>query len=163
MSSSSARATPAPSEAGATSRINRDPRQVENDSKVAKPDLYHGDRNNLDDWLNQLELYFLFNSVPPERKSLFATTYMRGRAQHWIKPFLGKFLQDHEDEDEIFGNFNNFKTEIKRIFGISNEKATAVRVIQHLRQRTSAAEYAAKFQEYAQLTDWDDAALMTMF
>lgn len=40
---------------------------------------------------------------------------------------------------------------------------TAERVVRHLIQRTLAADYAARFQEYANLTEWDDAALMTMF
>ncbi len=47
--------------------------------------------------------------------------------------------------------------------GTSNEKQTAERVIQHLTQRTSAADYAARFQEYANLIEWNDAALITMF
>jgi len=32
-----------------------------------------------------------------------------------------------------------------------------------LTQRIFAAEYAARFQEYANLIEWDDVALMTMF
>ena len=37
------------------------------------------------------------------------------------------------------------------------------RELQNLQQRTSAAEYAARFQEQANLTEWDDAALMAMY
>lgn len=32
-----------------------------------------------------------------------------------------------------------------------------------MRQKSSASEYAIKFQEYAQVTDWDNNALITMF
>lgn len=131
--------------------------------KVGKPDFYHGDRNKLDDWINQMNLYFMFENVPAQRRTLFATTYLRGRAQHWIKPLLTAHLQEQEDEGEIFTNYANFITSIRTVFGISNEKATAIRIIQDLRQKTSTADYAAKFQEYSPITEWDDEALMAMF
>ncbi|KAG9703200.1 hypothetical protein KCU59_g23009, partial [Aureobasidium melanogenum] len=147
-----------PSEVGGTrTTIHRD------DSKVAKPDLYYGDRQGLDDWLTQMEIYFQFTPVESNKRTLFATTYLRGRAQHWMKPMLMKFLNGEGDTDGILTSFVNFKKEIRRIFGISNEDKVAVRLIQHIRQHTSASDYAAKFQEYAQITDWDDSALMTMF
>jgi len=63
----------------------------------------------------------------------------------------------------MFTNFDNFKRELRRIFETSNEEQIAKRVVQHLTQRTFAADYAARFQEYANLIEWDDAALMTMF
>jgi hypothetical protein len=146
-----------PSEVGGTRTTNRD------DSKVAKPDLYYGDRQGLDDWLNQMDLYFIFTPIEERKKTIFASTYLRGRAQHWMKPMLQKFLNDQEDTDGIMMSFVKFKKEVRRIFGISNEDKVAVRLIQHIRQHTSASDYAAKFQEYAQVTDWDDSALMTMY
>jgi hypothetical protein len=146
-----------PSEVGGTRTTTRD------DSKVAKPDLYYGDRQGLDDWLTQMDIYFQFTPVEPNKKTLFATTYLRGRAQHWMKPMLMKFLDGKGDTDGILGTFTKFKEEIRRIFGVSNEDKIAVRLIQHVRQHTSASDYAAKFQEYAQITGWDDSALMTMY
>lgn len=133
-------------------------------SKVNKPDVYHGDRTGLEDWLTQVETYFIFYPVPLEQKTLFASTFLRGRAQHWLKPNLRKYLDDNdEDEGGIFANFTKFKKELRRIFGTSNEEQTAERVIQHLYQKTSASDYAARFQEYANLTEWDNASLMVMF
>ena len=131
------------------------------DSKVAKPDKYHGDRDGLEDWLLQLDMYYQFNEV--DKKTLFAATYLRGRAQHWFRPLLRAYMDDNKDEDELFKDFKNFKGEIRRIFGTSNEVQNAVRMVQTLVQRTSASDYAARFQEYSQVTDWDDEALMTMF
>jgi len=125
--------------------------------------MYHGKREGLDDWLNQLDLYFLFNSTPNNRKTLMATTYMRGRAQHWIKPKLRTYLDDGTDTGTIFANYSMFKVEIRRIFGTSNENTIAERAVQTLRQETSAADYASRFQEYAVVTGWDDAALCTMY
>ncbi|CAD0052049.1 unnamed protein product [Aureobasidium pullulans] len=158
-SSNTQRGTPAPSEVGGT----RSTSTTRDDSKVAKPDLYYGDRQGLDDWLNQMDLYYIFTPMEEAKKTIFASTYLRGRAQHWMKPMLQKFLDRREDTDGIMVSFAKFKTEIRRIFGISNEDKVAVRHIQHIRQHTSASEYAAKFQEHAQVTDWDDSALMTMY
>lgn len=154
------RGTPTPSEAGGPTRPRPDDNSA---SKVAKPDFYYGDRHKLGDWLNQMHLYFVFNNIQ-NNKTLFATTYMRGRAQHWIKPYLDKYLgKDNEDEEGIFADFGRFRRLVESIFGIHNSKEVAIRVIQHLTQKTSASEYAAKFQEYAQVTGWDDDALMVMF
>jgi len=136
------------------------------DSKVQKPDLYYGDREKLEDWFHQIQMYFLFTPVAKEKKTLFATTFLRGRAQHWIKPYLHKFLEDGPvdgDTNGLFADFNTLKENMRLVFGVTNDKETAIRVIQHLRQKTSAAEYAVKFQEYALVTEWDNNALMTMF
>ena len=54
--------------------------------KVNKPETYHGDRNSLDDWLIQLDTYFYFNKVSEDIKTMFAYTFIRGRAERWIKP-----------------------------------------------------------------------------
>jgi len=91
-----------------------------------------------------MNLYFLFNNINRNR-TLFATTYLRSRAQHWIKLYLDKYLRQREDEEGIFADFKQFSRVIKSIFGIYNSKEVAIRVIQHLTQKTSASEYAAKF------------------
>ena len=131
--------------------------------KVNKPDTYHGDRNSLEDWLTQLEMYFVFYPMHGSQKTLFAISYLRGRAQHWMKPLIKKYMDDNEDSARLFTPFGNFKSAIRKIFGISNENATAERYVQNLQQKTSAADYAARFQEHAPLKEWNDEALITMF
>jgi len=157
MSTTGTNRTPTPSVGPSNTR------REDHDAKVGKPDMYHGKREGLDDWLNQLDLFFLFNGTPNNRKTLMATTYMRGRAQHWIKPKLRTFLDDGTDTGTIFSNYSMFKVEIRRIFGTSNESIVAARAVQTLRQETAASDYASKFQEYAPVTGWDDAALCTMY
>jgi len=137
--------------------------EISSKIKVNAPDKYYGDRTGLEDWITQVEIYFTFYPVPGNKKTLLASTFLRGRAQHWLKPNLRKYLENGGDPGGIFTNFGIFKEELRRVFGISNEKQTAKRVIQHLQQKTSAADYAARFQEYANLIGWDDASLMTMF
>jgi hypothetical protein len=112
----------------------------------------------------QVNIYFIFYFVSANKKTIFASTFLRERAQHWLKPMLRKYLKNHDENPRVmFTNFDNFKRELRRIFGTFNEKQIAKRVIQHLFQRISAADYAARFQKYVNLIKWDDAALMTMF
>lgn len=159
MSDPRARGTPTPSESGGARReVNNASRTtnriVDDKMKIGMPDWYYGDRNALDDWINQLDMYLKFNQVPDDNKTLFATTYLRGRAQHWIKPALTECLGDEADDETIalFNNFGMFKSKIRAIFGIANEGSIAVRMIQTLRQTASASDYAAKFQEHSQIT-----------
>ena len=76
---------------------------------------------------------------------MFAFTFIRGRIERWMKPQVRKFYNDEEDLTDIFSNYNNFKTEIRRVFGISNEESTAKRMIQQLRQKILTAKYTARF------------------
>ena len=168
----SMRGTPAPSEAGQRpTRTANEAIQAlathdgTNNLKIGKPDFYYGDRDKYDTWVNQMDMYFLFNKMEDNLKPVFATSFLRGRAQHWVKPFLREYLDtgDVKSGNGIFKSYQHLKVAMKSVFGISNEQSTAVRVIQHLTQKTSTAEYAAKFQEHAQLTDWDDEALQVMY
>ena len=111
----------------------------------------------------QLEIYFSFNTILDTRKTLFAVGYLRGKAQQWMKPYIRRHMDHNEDLDQMFWYFCSFKEAIRRVFGISNKEPAAERAVQYLTQKTSAAEYAARFQEQANLTEWDDAALITMF
>src|SRR6187551_1040658 len=125
-----------------------------NAGKVAKPDLYYGDRDKLEDWLMQVDLYFKFmaESIPEDSKVCFVATFMRGEAQTWIKPYITKYLDDDNEEEDVMTfveNYGTFKERLKQIFGISNEAAVSARKIQHLKQRRSAAEYATDFQKHA--------------
>lgn len=133
--------------------------------KVAQPDLYYGERDKLEEWLMQVELYITFedSDITVKKKVPFAISYLRGRAQKWVSPFWKQHHDDDEDNVPWMDNFYKFKEEIRRMFGVTNETGKATRIIQHITQKKSAAEYSAQFRQYATETDWDDAALMTMY
>ena len=90
--------------------------------KVNKLDLYYEDRMTLKDWLTQMKIYLLFNSVEEDRKTLFVFTFFRKRTEHWLKSSLRKKLDDNENDKEIFTQFSEFKKEIRRIFEVFNEE-----------------------------------------
>jgi hypothetical protein len=84
-----------------------------------------------------MQVFFVFQGreVPAKNQPLFATTYMRGNAAKWIKPYVLTYLtNDATDEDlpgikEWMESFTKFKIEIKKILGPSNEDKVATQVI----------------------------------
>jgi hypothetical protein len=51
-------------------------------NKVARPDLYYGDRTKLKEWILQFDLYFKFNSadIDDDNYAAFMASFMRGAA-----------------------------------------------------------------------------------
>ena len=108
---------------------------------VAKPDLFYGDYDKVDDWLMQLQVYFTFQRddlLPTSKQPLFAMIYMRGNAQKWIKPYVVKYLSGEGVDEDInawMESFARFKVKIRRILGLSNEDKVAIRMIQNVKQK----------------------------
>jgi hypothetical protein len=132
--------------------------------KVPPPDFFDGNRNKLDHWLMQMELFFRFNGndIVPKDRATVAATYLRSKAQDWVKPYLSDYLaggKNHHFMDE----WPKMRTAMKQIYGISNDQAVAIRRVQNLKQMRSVSEYAAEFQEAAPKTGWDEEALKEMF
>ena len=134
--------------------------------KAAKPDFYYGDRNKLEDWVNQVLTYIYLEKIPDDKQAILAASFLRGEAQHWIGPRLtAKLLSKDfaDDPERIFESIMTFVDAMRAIFGLSNDRQTAIRHIQHIEQKTSASQYTAKFKEYAAKTGWGDDALKTMY
>ncbi|KAI7460908.1 hypothetical protein KC357_g8846 [Hortaea werneckii] len=132
--------------------------------RVAKPDFFHKERSELDDWLNQLMSFFKEEGVNKNtKKTIIASSYLRGQAQQWVRPRLQEALVSDKDPERIFNDWNAFVETIRNIYGLSNDQQVAIRVIQHLTQKTSASHYTAKFREYSGKTGWNDQALITMY
>ena len=130
--------------------------------KINKSNVFNENRHELKTWLIQIKLYFKFNKIADDEKVLFATIYFCERTKHWIQSMLKGYLNEKLTTTAMFFFFE-FETKFRRIFDVFNEKQTTKRVIQHLAQRISASNYAAKFQKYAHLTTWNDVAFMIMF
>jgi len=78
----------------------------------------------------QMNIYFIFYSVSANKKTIFASTFLRERAQHWLKSNLRKYLKNHDENPRaMFTNFDNFKRKLRRIFETFNEKQIAKRII----------------------------------
>ena len=121
--------------------------------------------------MTQLDLYIGFNIAKFETeatKVTWASTYLRGPAFDWFEPFLRDYINNVEAEREaetkdMFSSFSKFKLRITRIFGDIDEERTSERHIRALNQKGPASSYAAEFQQYANRTQWDNAALIAQF
>jgi hypothetical protein len=135
--------------------------------KMAKPDLFYGDREKLESWLLQWDICFhMDEGTKEEDKAVLVSTYMRGRAQTWVTPKLKKYFDvDVHDErlTTLFEDYDAFKEQLRKDFAVAKEPAIAEREIQRLKQTHSVGDYANLFQRYAIQTDWNDTALIRMF
>ena len=49
--------------------------------KVKLPNIYYGEREKLEDWLIQVNLYFCFGpDIKETNKAVYATSFLRGKA-----------------------------------------------------------------------------------
>ena len=135
----------------------------DNKLKIARPDFFYGEQHKLDDWLNQMLLYFCFEGVREERQALTAASYLRGEAQQWIRPKLTVKLLHNQDPEGTLTDFRTFVNAIRSIYRLSNEQQVAIRQIQYITQKASASQYTAKFKENSAKTGWDNNALQTMY
>ena len=146
---------------------SRTERRTEDSGPGAKPDYFYGDRSKVDDWINQMRIHHYFKGTKEREKTMVAITYLRGRAQHWMKPEVTNFLKNPggSDPNGMMMNFEVFVQQLKMIFGASEDAETnaSVRIIQSLRQKGSASDYTSRFKEHMVLTGWDDEALRTMY
>ena len=138
-------------------------------TKVAKPDLFYGERKKLQMFISQLELYFFFNApdFPDEdRKVMFAATYLQGTAAQWFEPYLQDQMQkapeEHQPEtNEVFNRFPTFVAKMKQNFRDLNKVRKATHTVMTICQRTSVAAYITEFQQAAAyLGNWSDRSLM---
>ena len=137
-------------------------------SRVAKPDLYYGDRAKLEKWLMQFDVYFKIEdeNIDDDDRPLLVVSYLRGRAEEWVAPYLRKYMDSDNNEESVtrmFQDWDEFKEKLRQTFSVANETNDAERAIQSLRQTKSAGDYANKFQHYAIQTEWNDKALMRMY
>ena len=100
-----------------------------NSIKITKSKIFNDQRTELKNWLLQLKLYFAFNAIRDDRKTLFAVSRMNEKAFNWIKSNMKQFLHDDKDIDEIFNIFDRFKIIIWRVFNVTNETITFIKMI----------------------------------
>ena len=120
--------------------------------RINKSNVFNENWHELKIWLIHIKLYFKFNKIANTEKIIFATIYFSEQTKHWIQSMIKKYLNKNSKTTTVFASFFKFEIEFKRIFDVANKNQTAERVIQHLIQKISTSNYAAKFQKYSHLT-----------
>ena len=134
-----------------------------NSNKIIKSKIFTKQRTELENWLLQLKLYFVFDIIKNDRKTLFAVNRINEKAFNWIKSNMKQFLYNNKDIDKIFNIFDRFKIIIRRVFNVTNETIILIKMIQHLLQKTSTVDYAQQFKKHANNMSWNNKALIIMF
>jgi len=146
-------------------------REMNNIPKVPAPNAFSGERGKLRSFLAKLDLYIGFNQKKFNSemdKGLYTVAYLKDAVFDWVDPKLHEFLdkspkERDADKESIFGDFKKFKEELRKAFGVVDEKRAAERRLHTLKMDKSAAKYSAEFQRIAALTDWDDDALVSQY
>ena len=137
-------------------------------NKIERPNKYYGQRDKLENWFMQMELFFGFQkkNIFNHKKIIFAIIYMRDKILKWVELFVKIYMKSSnensfEEVQKWMESFPKFKNKINRIFGLSNENNVANYPTFTITQ--ISCKYAIQFQQHAKNIDWDDNAFMTMF
>jgi hypothetical protein len=90
--------------------------------KVQKLDFFYRDYDKLDNWVNQLWIYFEFNNIEPGKQTLFILIYLQGRVEYWMRPYISNYFNKDKEILKMITSFREFLREIHKIFGKSNKK-----------------------------------------
>ena len=142
------------------------------DYKASAPDLFYGDRRKFQAYLTQVQFAFLtrpndFRNA--EQRVLFAASFLRGSAGEWFQPFMTDRMSNLttpgncRPETLRVLTWNGYKEALERMYGDVDERRTAERRMEALRQVTSVAAYAATFQQYIPRLGWNEEALIAQF
>ena len=137
------------------------------------PQPFSGEKAKLKGFLVQLNLYLTFHAqcfASSTERVLYAITLLKGEALNWIEGFVQDYLtyaglqgqvtpEIRAEMRYIFGSFEGFLERLKYTFRDFDEIKQAVRRIQSLKQKGSAAIYTAEFNRYTIKTGWNDTAL----
>ena len=138
-----------------------------------KPPTYDGTKGTLRGFLTKLRSYHLFyaHKLPAESdKVLNASNCLADNAMDWFEPTLRDYLDNIGQPDKmdsktqaIFQSYAKFEESLKATFGDPDEEQSAERKIRNLRQRGSASDYVAQFQQIIPALEWEDEPLMAQF
>ncbi|KAB2573749.1 Mammalian retrotransposon derived protein [Lasiodiplodia theobromae] len=139
--------------------IEHQSRRIATKVKVAPPEKFDGDRKKLQSFLLQMQRYLQFNQAQFDNDAeavLFASTYLRGTAEAWIKPYLRDQLANEATPaerrpktKEIFNTYQGFATNLRTTFTNRDEVRKAASDIWTVKQLESVATYSTKFHQLA--------------
>lgn len=91
--------------------------------KIASPEKYRGDRDKLQVFFTNINLYCKYNEVPNnQEKILIASTFIKDKASNQMQPYVDNYLLDIDylgtkaETRALFASQTEFKEEIGRIF-----------------------------------------------
>jgi len=138
--------------------------------KILTSDLYYEDRNKLNAFLIQVNVYVRAHKKLSSsyNKILFAFSYFKKDVFKWFKSLIKNHLknksEDWEDKtNRVFKDFFNFKQAIWRMYEDINAKRIIKQQLYDIKQSESAFKYIIAFQSIAAKIEWNDSTLTAQF
>ncbi|MGZ4850584.1 MAG: retropepsin-like aspartic protease [Candidatus Bathyarchaeia archaeon] len=129
-----------------------------------KPNNYDGNPNEREKYFNEVETYFGYFDVTladDEDKVHFAASCLEGAAEEWFRPYMkdwntNSWTDLKEETRHIFESYKNYKEELVKAFGTSNERQEAEKQLQSLIQKGPLFKHTATFIRLLQKVNWTE-------
>lgn len=129
-----------------------------------KPNNYDGNPNEREKYFNEVETYFGYFDVTladDEDKVHFAASCLEGAAEEWFRPYMkdwntNSWTDLKEETRHIFESYKNYKEELVKAFGTSNERQEAEKQLQSLVQKGPLFKHTATFIRLLQKVNWTE-------
>ena len=138
--------------------------------RVQKPELFYCDRAQFRSWLSQLHLYFqnVGDAITnPRHRVLTACSFIKNPAYEYVAPIVDSASSTDPTKTALpeLDNYELFHKKLHVLFGPHDPKGEAQRKLQSLKQKKdqSVEQYAAEFQRWQLLTEWNDESLIHQF
>jgi hypothetical protein len=137
--------------------------------KLKALEHYDGMSRPLRSWLTEAELHMENKGiVGEEARTRFIGGHLKGRAWNWFEPFARERSERPQDEwsdrtTRVFSSYRELRKAMTQVFGDIDERKTAARELQRLRQTASVRSYITEFQTITANLEWDDEALEDKF
>ncbi len=107
--------------------------------KPPKPERFNGDSDQVDPFIQQVELTFTYYKVTEDQQTKLASAWLNGAAMRW---FL--FMRNRDSNFENL-SWNEFKTSLSKQFKIQNLEQIARDKLYYLKQTFSVYKYNEEF------------------
>ena len=135
--------------------------------EMKKPDTFDGSSaSRLRTYLQQCKLIFLNNPSMfslDVRKTVYASSYLTGKAFEWVQPYLANM---NDDPEFLMNSWDAYEGQLNTLFGDPNKLRNTENELDSLYMRDSdhALSYIASFRSLeSRLSGWSDRALMHSF
>jgi len=129
-----------------------------------RPEPYDGDPRKMDKYFTELDIYFGYfpdTLEYDEDKTILAITCLTGAAEEWARPIMKDYEQNDTDKQkqqtqDIFEKHTEFRNQLKKSFGSTNEEQEAERDLRNLMQKGPLSKHTTTFIRLLTKVNWTE-------
>lgn len=129
--------------------------------RQAQPSKFSGDEDEVEHFIHSCRLSFKVegDKLSEEKKVLFATSYLDGRAKTWFM----SLLNEDSSLPACMSTFTGFAEQLRLAFVNVDVEVKAADELSALKQTGEVKDYIVKFRNLATKVGWNDEALSSRF